>query len=187
MTYSITYKGCSFSPQRIYLNFDTFDFFLKLPIFLLDLEKITMFENYSKSLIWNFQFWHFPPIFRPNESDLSGNTVWPQVSAFQKPAKIDYFWHFQLIFVHSKCKRSSQCKMRLLWVIFKHCEDCDRNRVEIENCVTLSHRGKNNFVRRNSILKSSTSCCVALFFLACQVWSPRRLSSNALEENVLNF
>ena len=27
-------------------------------------------------------------------TDLSGNTVWPQASGFQKVAKIDQFWHF---------------------------------------------------------------------------------------------
>ena len=26
--------------------------------------------------------------------DLSGNTVWPQASGFQKLAKMDHFWHF---------------------------------------------------------------------------------------------
>ena len=53
------------------------------------------------------------------KTDLSGNTIWPQASGFQKLAKMDHFWHFQLTFVHSKCKRSSlrsQCWMRLfLW------------------------------------------------------------------------
>ena len=34
----------------------------------------TMFENYSKYLIWIFEFWHFPPIL---VKYLSGNTVWP--------------------------------------------------------------------------------------------------------------
>ena len=50
---------------------------------------------------------------------MSGNTVWPQASGFQKLAKMDHFRHFWLTFVHSKCKRSSlrsQCWMRLfLW------------------------------------------------------------------------
>ena len=48
--------------------------------------------------------------------DLSGNTVLLQASGFQKPAKMDHFWHFYWTFVHSKCKRSSlrsQCWMRL--------------------------------------------------------------------------
>ena len=57
--------------------------------------------------------------FCPIKSDLSGNTVWPQASDFQKLAKTEYFWHFQLTFVLLKCKRSSlrsQCWMRLfLW------------------------------------------------------------------------
>ena len=50
---------------------------------------------------------------------MSGNTVWPQASGFQKLSKMEDFWHFWLTFVHSKCKRSSlrsQCWMRLfLW------------------------------------------------------------------------
>ena len=58
--------------------------------------------------------------FFPIKTDLSGNTVWPQASGFQKLAKMDHFWHFELTFVHSKCKRSSlrsQCWMRLfLWI-----------------------------------------------------------------------
>ena len=57
--------------------------------------------------------------FCPIKTDLSGNTVWPQALCFQKLAKLDYFWHFKLTFVHSKCECSSlrsQCWMRLfLW------------------------------------------------------------------------
>ena len=30
----------------------------------------------------------------PIETDMSGNTVWPQSSSFQKLAKIVHFWHF---------------------------------------------------------------------------------------------
>ena len=40
----------------------------------------------QKCHIWVFQFWHFPSII-----DLSGNTVWPQASGFQKVAKMDNF------------------------------------------------------------------------------------------------
>ena len=54
----------------------------------------TLFENYSKCRIWSFEFWHFPPIFVLFKTDLSGNTVWPQASGFQKLAKMDHFWHF---------------------------------------------------------------------------------------------
>ena len=42
-----------------------------------------------------FEFWHFPPIFGLFKTDLSGNTVWPQASGFQKLAKIDHFGHFK--------------------------------------------------------------------------------------------
>ena len=77
----------------------------------------TLFENYSKCLIWILAF---STKFCPIKTDLSGNTVWPQASAFQKLAKMDQFWHFFINFcLHSKCKRNwlrSQCWMRLfLW------------------------------------------------------------------------
>ena len=58
----------------------------------------------------------YPNIFVLFKNDLSGNTVWPQDSGFQKVAKIHHFWHFWLTFLHLKCKRSSlrsQCWMRL--------------------------------------------------------------------------
>ena len=31
----------------------------------------------------------------PSKTDLSGNTVWPEASGFQKIVKMDYFWHFK--------------------------------------------------------------------------------------------
>ena len=37
----------------------------------------------------------FPINFCLIKNDLSGNTVWPQASGFQKLAKIAHFWHFQ--------------------------------------------------------------------------------------------
>ena len=62
----------------------------------------------------SFSILAFSTNFCPIKSDLSGNTVWPQASGFQKLTKMD-----QLTFVHSKCKCSllrSQCWMRLfLW------------------------------------------------------------------------
>ena len=39
----------------------------------------------------------------PNKTDLSGNTVWPQASGFQKLVKMDHFLTFLINFVHSKC------------------------------------------------------------------------------------
>ena len=47
-----------------------------------------MFENHPKCRTSNF-----PPIF-VLQNYLSGNTVWPQASGFQKLAKIDYFGIF---------------------------------------------------------------------------------------------
>ena len=46
----------------------------------------------------NFLIWHFQPIFGPIKIDLSGNTVWPQASGFQKLAKLDHFWQFLINF-----------------------------------------------------------------------------------------
>ena len=45
-----------------------------------------MFENYSKCRIWILAF---PTNFCPIKTDLSGNSVWPQSSGFQKVAKIN--------------------------------------------------------------------------------------------------
>ena len=74
-----------------------------------------------------FAFWHFGIFtnFCPIKIEVSGYTVWPQASGFQKLAKMDHFWHFKLTFVYSKCKRSSlrsQCWMlnETFSVIFNH-------------------------------------------------------------------
>ena len=56
--------------------------------------------------------------FCPIKTDLPGNTVWPQASGFEKVAKMDHFWHFELIFVHSKCKRSSLRSLNVEWDFF---------------------------------------------------------------------
>ena len=71
----------------------------------------TLFKNYLKCRIWILAF---STNFWPIKTDISGNTVWHQALCFQKLAKMDHFWHFQLTFVHSKCKR--RCWMILfLW------------------------------------------------------------------------
>ena len=63
----------------------------------------------------NFWILAFSTNLCPIKTDLSGNTVWPQASGFQKLVKMDHFWHLWLTFVHSKCKRSS---LRSQWDIF---------------------------------------------------------------------
>ena len=76
--------------------------------------KFKYWNPNSPKIIWkllnlshlNFWILAFFTNFCPMKTDLSGNTIWPQVSAFQKLA-LDHFWHFYLTFVHSKCKRSS--------------------------------------------------------------------------------
>ena len=42
----------------------------------------------------NFLILAFATNFCPIKTDLSGNTVWPQASGFQKFTKRDHFWHF---------------------------------------------------------------------------------------------
>ena len=48
----------------------------------------TLFKNYSKCRIWILAF---STNFCPIKTDLSGNTVWPQASGFQKLVKISHF------------------------------------------------------------------------------------------------
>ena len=48
----------------------------------------------------NYSILAFSTIFRPIKVDMSGNTVWPQASGFQKIAKIDHSWNFQWFFVN---------------------------------------------------------------------------------------
>ena len=47
-------------------------------------QTLTLFENYSKCHIWIFLILAFSTNFCPIKTDLSGNTVWPQASGFQK-------------------------------------------------------------------------------------------------------
>ena len=55
-------------------------------------------------ILSNFQTLSYFPIlafstnFCPIKTDLSGNTVWPQASGFQKLAKIEHFCHFFIYF-----------------------------------------------------------------------------------------
>ena len=72
---------------------------------------VTVDQNYKKyshvsiSVFWKlstqnvaFEFLFFILAFSTNfcpiKIDMSGNTVWPQASCFQKLAKMDHFWHF---------------------------------------------------------------------------------------------
>ena len=48
----------------------------------------------SKMSYLNFWILAFSANFCPIKTDLYGNTVWPQVSGFQKLAKMVHFWHF---------------------------------------------------------------------------------------------
>ena len=80
--------------RYLYLN-KTMDFdgvaFSWLTVFMTICNTGTVFENHPKCRIWILAFstnvW-------PIETDLSGKTVWPQASGFQKLAKMHHFWHF---------------------------------------------------------------------------------------------
>ena len=56
-------------------------------------QKHSVWKLLKKSYL---NFWHLAcsTKFCPIENDLSGNTVWPQASGFQKLAKMNHFWHF---------------------------------------------------------------------------------------------
>ena len=54
----------------------------------------TVFENYSEMSHLKFWILVISPNFCPIKTDLSGNTVWPQASVFQKLAKMDHLRHF---------------------------------------------------------------------------------------------
>ena len=54
----------------------------------------TLFENSSKCLIWYFDILAFSSNFCPIKTVMSGNTVWPQTSGFQKLAKLTIFGIF---------------------------------------------------------------------------------------------
>ena len=49
----------------------------------------------------------------PNQSDLSGNTVWPKALGFQKLAKIEHFFAFLINFC--LLKMGSSLRSRFLW------------------------------------------------------------------------
>ena len=67
----------------------------------------------------NFWILAFSSMFCLIKTDLSGNTVWPRASGFQKLAKMDHLRHFSLTFVHSKCKRSFARNVRnVKWDFF---------------------------------------------------------------------
>ena len=102
----------SFLLNSLFLKIETFTFFFATS---------TLFENYSKCRIWifftnfcpfktdlsgntvwpqmrYFLFWNFPLIYWHIESDMSGNTVWLQASDFQKLAKSWLFLAFLINF-----------------------------------------------------------------------------------------
>ena len=62
----------------------------------------------------------FPTIFCPIKTDLSGNTVWPQASGFQKLAKMDHFWAFIINVNVARFARNVEwdffCDFQTLWV-----------------------------------------------------------------------
>ena len=70
--------------------------------------------------------------FCPIKIDLSGNTVWPQTSGFQKIVKIEHFWHFVWTFGHSKCKVSRLAR-NVEWDFFYDFQTlCDLEKIDSE-------------------------------------------------------
>ena len=60
-----------------------------------------------------FSILAFSTKFLPIKTDMSGNSVWPQVLGFPKFAKLDHFWYVLMNFCPLNVR--SQCWMRLLW------------------------------------------------------------------------
>ena len=90
VVYLNTYKFSMEILIRFFLNLCNWSNMIKYDkvAFMMTFSNTTLFENCSKYRIWiffNFGIFH---LF------LSGNTVWPQASGFQKLAKLDHFWHF---------------------------------------------------------------------------------------------
>ena len=85
----------------------------------------------------NFSILAFSTNFCPIKSDLSGNTVWPQASGFQKLAKMNDFWHFQLMFTQNV--NVARLARNVEWDIFcdfqtlcVHCLFWDREKETID-------------------------------------------------------
>ena len=55
---------------------------------------LTLENFYAFVSHFNFFILAFSTNLWPIKTDMSGNTVWPQASGFQKLAKMDHFWHF---------------------------------------------------------------------------------------------
>ena len=64
----------------------------KDPTHLFKRKKIE--KNFEKMFHLNFSILEFSINFGPIRTDLSGNTVWPQASGFQKLAKLTIFGIF---------------------------------------------------------------------------------------------
>ena len=75
-------------------------------------KRSTLFENYSKCRIWVYEFWHFPPIFVLLKLTCLVTLFDRKLQVFKNSPKWNIFGHFQLTFVHSKCKHNSLCSQR---------------------------------------------------------------------------
>ena len=80
------------------------DFFVELEKRLINYSTTVFNANWTwrMHIVWkslkmshlNFLILAFSTNFCPIKTDMSGNTVWPQASGFQKLAKMEHFWHF---------------------------------------------------------------------------------------------
>ena len=76
-----------------------------------------MVENHSKCRIWILVFF---TNFCPIDIDLSGNTVWPQASGFQKVAKMDHFLATPIVKV---TRFARNVEWDFLWDLFSNTLD----------------------------------------------------------------
>ena len=76
--------------RLLQMHFQGMDLFYRVSQQVLNIHSLKITQNVT----FEFLILAFSINFCPIKTDLSGNTVWPQASGFQKLAKMDHFWHF---------------------------------------------------------------------------------------------
>ena len=100
-----TYLHTERSPLLFSASF-THVFFLTSIISFVYSERVLSFKN-GKVILTSTRtssssgILGFSINFCPVKTNLSGNTIWPKASVFQKIYKMEHFWHLWLILVHS--------------------------------------------------------------------------------------
>ena len=80
--------------RLLQMHFQGMDLFYRVSQQVLNIHSLKITQNVT----FEFLILAFSNNFCLIKTDLSGNTVWPQASGFQKLAKIDHFWHFFINF-----------------------------------------------------------------------------------------